>query len=147
MSARTSADPVAVADDDPPRVNLVFVGSPLEQSEVTRRLEEIRAAADTLDARDPNLVTRLSDQRADPLITPVGVAWLAPKRGGVRRGSLVDVLKFVNPRRPSPRMQRRILERDADRLHVVVGAPARLSELRTRFARVAGHDLQGAEFG
>ena len=113
-------------------MHLVFADSTVERAEVSRRLDELGADGDAVDARDPNLARRLSTQASDPLITPIGVAWLPPERGGVRRGSVIDVLRLANPRRPSSRSQRRILDRDPDRSRVVVGAPARLSELRGR---------------
>jgi glycerol-3-phosphate O-acyltransferase len=130
-----------------PRVHLVFADSTVERTEVGRRLDEMGADGEAVDARDPNLAGRLSDQPSDPLITPIGVAWLPPERGGVRRGSVIDVLRLANPRRPSSRVQRRILDRDPDRSRVVVGAPARLSELRGRFVKIEGGDAGDAEFG
>jgi glycerol-3-phosphate O-acyltransferase len=147
VSARTSPVVAAVTGDDGPRVHLVFAESVVERSEVARRLGEIGAAGPTVDARDPDLARALLDQPSDPLITPVGIAWLPPERGGVRRGSVVDVLRLANPRRPSTRLQRRILDRDPDRSRVVVGAPARLSELRERFASLGGAHVGDAEFG
>jgi glycerol-3-phosphate O-acyltransferase len=81
------------------------------------------------------------------LIAPAGLAWLPPERGGVRRGSVVDLLMLADPRRPSVRAQRRILEGDPARSRLVVGAPARLSELRERFAAVTGGAPSDSEFG
>jgi glycerol-3-phosphate O-acyltransferase len=130
-----------------PGVHLVFADSTVERTEVGRRLDEMGADGDAVDARDPNLARRLSNEGSDPLITPIGVAWLPPERGGVRRGSVIDVLRLANPRRPRSRSQRRILDRDPDRSRVVVGAPARLSELRGRFVSAEGQQAGEAEFG
>jgi glycerol-3-phosphate O-acyltransferase len=60
---------------------------------------------------------------------------------------VVDLLTFANPRRPSVRRQRRILDTDPARSQLVVGAPARLSELRERFATVTGGDPFEGGFG
>src|SRR2546423_1813496 len=124
--------------DEPRNFHLVFAASPVERAEVDRRLGETNEQGGTLDASDPDLPSRLADCPGDPLITPVALAWLPPERGGVRRGSVVDLLTFANPRRPSVRMQRRILGTDPARPRLVVAAPARLGELRERFATVTG---------
>ena len=64
----------------------------------------------------------------------------------MRRGSVVDLLTFVNPRRPSVRSQRRILDTDPARSQLVIGAPARLNELRERFVKVTGGRPTDATF-
>ena len=137
----------ATSGPDPHRtVHLVFAATPVERAEVDRRLGETGRHGEILDAGDPNLPARLAAHAGDPLITPVGLAWLAPERGGVRRGSVVDLLTFVNPRRPSVRSQRRILDTDPARSQLVIGAPARLKELRERFVKVTGGRPTDAAF-
>jgi glycerol-3-phosphate O-acyltransferase len=128
-------------------LHLVFAASAVERNEVDRRLAETGDRGDVVDARDPDLASRLTARPGDPVVTPVGIAWLPPERGGVRRGSVVDLLTFVNPRRPSVRMQRRILDTDPARSQLVIGAPARLSELRERFATVTGASPFDGAFG
>lgn len=127
--------------------HLVFASTPVERAEVERRLRETGRHGESVDARNPDLAMRLAGGGDDPLVTPVALAWLPPERGGVRRGSVVDLLTFVNPRRPGVRKQRRILNTDPARSRLVVGEPARLSELRERFASVTGTSASGTAFG
>src|SRR5262245_25010002 len=93
-------------------VHLVFASSPVEQDEVARWLSGAGEAGTIVNAADPDLALKLASEAGDPLVTPVGVIWLPPERGGVRRASVVDLLTLGNPRRPSARTQRRILRRD-----------------------------------
>ena len=119
-------------------VNLVFADSPVERSQVDDWLSEAGYGGDTVYAGGADLAGRLADSAGDPLVTPVGVAWLPPERGGVRRATVADLLKLANPRRPNARRQRRIVRRDPSRSRVVVGAPALLSDLRARFEASTG---------
>ncbi len=136
------------ADGDQARpVHLVFAATPVERAEIDRRLGETGRRGEAIEAGGPDLASRLAGRADDPLLTPVGLAWLPPERGGVRRGSVVDLLTLVNPRRPSVRRQRRILDTDPARSRLVVGAPARLSELRDRFATVTGTSPFDVAFG
>ena len=128
-------------------MHLVFAATPVERAEIDRRLGETGRRGEAIDAGGPDLASRLAGRADDPLLTPVGLAWLPPERGGVRRGSVVDLLTLVNPRRPSVRRQRRILDTDPARSRLVVGAPARLSELRDRFATVTGTSPSDGAFG
>jgi glycerol-3-phosphate O-acyltransferase len=66
-------------------------------------------------------------------VTPVRVAWLPRERGGARAARVSDLLAFRNPRRPREAEQRRILRSEPDRCPVVVGEPATVSDLRSRF--------------
>ena len=134
-------------DDELLPVQLVFAGSSIERAEVTRRLDECGVGGARIDAGDPALASWLAACSSDLLIVPTGLAWLAPERGGVRRGSVLDLLMFSDPHRPSVRAQRRILDADPARVRLVVGAPARLSELRERFAAVTGGAPVEDEFG
>ncbi|TSD96673.1 glycerol-3-phosphate 1-O-acyltransferase [Skermania sp. ID1734] len=68
----------------------------------------------------------------DPLILPVRVLWLPPERDGVRRARLSDLATLSNPRNPNRLMQKWIVRNAPDRHRVLIGEPARLSELRTR---------------
>src|SRR5438552_3402422 len=72
------------------------------------------------------------------------------RRGGgicARRRANAMVRAVANPRRPRARTQRRILSTDPARARLLLGAPARLSELRERFARVTGRTSVDGAFG
>jgi glycerol-3-phosphate O-acyltransferase len=129
------------------RVNLVFAESPVERSQVDDWLTETGQSGETVYATGPDLASRLAGRPGDPLVTPVGVAWLPPERRGVRRATVVDALTLANPRRPNARRQRRIVRRDPARSRVVVGAPASLSDLRARFERTTGRAPADDGFG
>jgi glycerol-3-phosphate O-acyltransferase len=85
-----------------------------------------------VDSTDPLLATKFEDS-GDTRVTPVRVAWLPRKRAGTRVARLSDLLAFRNPRRPREGAQRRILRREPDRCRVIVGEPATIDEMRTRF--------------
>jgi glycerol-3-phosphate O-acyltransferase len=75
---------------------------------------------------------RLEDE-SDPLLVPLRVAWLAPERDGRRRASLLDLLAFGDPRDPSRLRQEWLVRRYPDRVHIVAGEAAPVSDLRTRW--------------
>ncbi len=75
---------------------------------------------------------------ADPQIVPVRVAWLPRKRDGDRKARLRDVIALRDPRRPKPSAQARIARAEPDRSRVIKGEPARVSDLRRRFAAQNG---------
>ncbi|GGK58795.1 glycerol-3-phosphate acyltransferase [Nocardia camponoti] len=81
-----------------------------------------------LDARA--LSTRLVKRGDDPLVVPIRVLWLPPERDGVRRVTFADLALLTNPRKPNRLVQRRLVRKEPDRHRILVGAPARLSELR-----------------
>lgn len=80
---------------------------------------------------------------SDPAVTPVRVTWLPRERRGARAALLRDLVAFRNPRRPREAEQRRILRRQPDRCRVVVGEPAKVSELRARFEGGGGEGDDG----
>jgi glycerol-3-phosphate O-acyltransferase len=80
---------------------------------------------------------RLSEED-DPLCIPVRVAWLAKEIDGVRRVRFSDIFKPGDPRDPNLFTQRLILKRHPDRCRIVVGDPARASELQTRWNAPTG---------
>lgn len=86
---------------------------------------------------DPLLSERLA-REDDPLCVPIRVAWLAPERDGVRKVRLIDVLKPGDPRDPNPLEQAYILKRHPDRCRIVVGPPARKSDLEKRWSSPTG---------
>ena len=99
-------------------------------------------------APDPRLEARLSTED-DPLMAPLRVAWLPPKRNGMRSVRFRDLLSG-DPRDPGPLRQLWIQRRHPDRCRVVAGEPASASQLRDRWRRAAGtdaaHTLGLAEF-
>jgi len=91
------------------------------------------------------LAAALAGEAGDPQVTPVRVAWLPRERGGARAARVSDLLALRNPRRPREAEQRRILRTEGDRCRVVVGEPAPVSDLRSRFEN-GGDDGELAEF-
>ncbi len=83
-----------------------------------------------LDLDAKAITKRLVGRQDDPLVVPVRVLWLPPERDGVRRVTFADLAMLTNPRKPNRLVQRRLLRTEPDRHRVLVGAPARLSELR-----------------
>jgi len=67
----------------------------------------------------------------NPLLVPLRVAWLAPRRDGVRSVRLVDLLKLGDPRDPDLLRQYFILARAPDRCRILIGEPAGAGELTT----------------
>ncbi len=84
----------------------------------------------------------------DPLCVPIRVVWLAKERDGVRRVRISDMFKPGDPRDPNVAMQRWILKRHPDRCRVIVGEPARKSDLETRWSAPIGRGpADGTTFG
>ncbi len=76
----------------------------------------------------------------DTRFSPLRVAWLAGKRGGVRAARWSDLLTFGDPRDPGRLRQRWTLRFHPDRCRVVAGEPAPLSQLRDRWRQAGGSD-------
>ena len=76
----------------------------------------------------------------DPLLAPLRVAWLPPKRDGVPRARLARLLSIGDPRDPGRLRQAQVLRRHPDRCRVVLAEPAPASELRARWHRAGGTD-------
>jgi glycerol-3-phosphate O-acyltransferase len=73
-------------------------------------------------------------QGDDPLLAPLRVVWLPPKRAdGTRHVSIRDVLLRGDPFDPSAGRQRLILARERERCRIAPGEPAPLSDLRARW--------------
>ena len=125
------------ADRSTDVIVLRFASTATERGALDEWLQQTRPStgkARVLDEGDPRLGEALAGD-GDPLIAPVRVAWLPRERGGVRRARLRDLLAARNPRRPGAGAQARILRQEPDRCRVVVGEPARVSELRARLER------------
>ena len=86
---------------------------------------------------DPAIDERLHEED-DPLLVPVRIAWLPEQRDGVRSVTLKDVLRLGDPRDPDHLRQRYLLARYPDRCRVVVGTPARRSEIEARWTEPEG---------
>ena len=114
---------------------LLFGETPAEQSLLQAWMEDLDAdGVGHVRAGRGELAQRLAaDGQDDPEIVPVRVAWLPRERGGDRTARVRDVLTLRDPRRPSPNAQAKIARQEPDRFRVVVGEPARVSELRRRF--------------
>ena len=78
----------------------------------------------------------------DPLLVPLRVAWLGPRRESRRIPRLVDLLTYGDPRDPNRLVQKLFVRFRPDWIKVVVGDAARLSALKTRWveARTAQPD-------
>jgi glycerol-3-phosphate O-acyltransferase len=86
---------------------------------------------------DPSIDQRLSHED-DPLLVPVRVAWLPKKRDGLRRVTIRDSFRIGDPRDPNTFQQRAILAQDPDRARIIVGDPARRSEIERRWTEPEG---------
>jgi glycerol-3-phosphate O-acyltransferase len=86
---------------------------------------------------DPIIDSRLAEED-DPLLVPVRVSWLAQERDGVRRLTLRDAVRFGDPRDPNTFQQRLILNAHPDRCRIIVGQPARKSEIIQRWVEPEG---------
>jgi glycerol-3-phosphate O-acyltransferase len=91
-----------------------------------------RLVAATAQALGPEL------NDGDPLVVPVRVAWLPRERDGDRRLRWSDVLALSNPRRPPRRVQARIAASEPDRCRLIIGEPARVSDLHRRWLEASG---------
>lgn len=69
----------------------------------------------------------------DPLLVPLRVVWLAPRRHGRRSVSFADLFRLTDPRVPDPIRQLAIVRFSPDRCWVVVGEPATASSLRAEW--------------
>ena len=135
---------------DRPLWFLVEASGPVEKDLIASWLRSHRpagAAVETIDLpsrrrRGRDGLDRLREEPSpDPLLVPVRVAWLSPLRRR-RVPRLLDLITLGDPRDPNRLLQRLIVRFRPDRVRVITGDPAPLSELRTRWvdARVARPD-------
>lgn len=88
---------------------------------------------------DPRLEAALATDD-DPLLAPLRVAWLPPGDDGARGATLSDVFTCGDPRDPSVLRQEWVRRRHPERVRIVAGEPAPLSELRRRWREAGGVD-------
>lgn len=74
-------------------------------------------------------------RRDDPLLVPLRVAWLGPRRRGRRIPRLLDLLTLGDPRDPNRLLQELFVRYRPDRIRIVVGNSATLGELRERWVQ------------
>jgi glycerol-3-phosphate O-acyltransferase len=68
----------------------------------------------------------------DTLVAPLRVAWL-PSADDINSGPRLRNLIFGDPRHPSARRGRKILEQAPERMHLISGKPDSVANLRARF--------------
>jgi glycerol-3-phosphate O-acyltransferase len=69
---------------------------------------------------------------ADTLVAPLRIAWL-PTEEDIESGPRLRNLFFGDPRHPKANRARKILAEAPERMHLLVGAPDSVANLRTRF--------------
>ena len=76
----------------------------------------------------------------DTIIAPLRVVWASPEDDSFTRGRLRHLV-LGDPRKPSVRHARRILAEHPERIHLMVGAPDTMANLRQRFE--SHHSVDG----
>ncbi|KAB7745136.1 glycerol-3-phosphate 1-O-acyltransferase [Nostocoides sp. F2B08] len=84
-------------------------------------------------------------QYAEALILPVRVAWLPSVQRDESTSRWSELALMATPRRPASWIQRRLAARDPERQRVLTGAPALLSQLRSRHRRAVGSHAEDPE--
>ncbi len=125
----------------PSRLVLAMTRTALERRLVDTWLHETAPAelrtALVVDADPASLAARLVDDD-DAVVQPVRVAWLPRQRDGRWPVQWGDAVSLTGALLSSERQQERIAADEPDRCRVVVGDPARVSDLRRRHAEEAG---------
>ncbi len=67
------------------------------------------------------------------IVAPLRIAWLPPEEV-INSGPRLRDFLFGDPRRPNAKRGRKISEETPDRMHLIVGKPGTIVELRSRFA-------------
>ena len=80
----------------------------------------------------PFLVAALSEPD-NAIVAPLRIAWLPPE-SVINSGPRVRDLLFGDPRRPNSKRGRKILDESPERMHLIIGRPDSLINLRARFA-------------
>src|SRR5436305_240412 len=122
-----------------PSVLLLYARTPVEEKVLRGWAADRRQAGEVpVHAGRGELLDQITRDDGDPEVVPVRVAWLPRERDGHRRARLRDVVALNDPRRPSAGAQERIARQEPERYRVVVGEPAKVSELRRRFEAEGG---------
>jgi len=98
-----------------------------------RPAKQGKVATAALDAR-----LRAGD---DPLLSPLRVAWLPARNDATPLRRMWSLVVFGDPSDPGRLRQWWLSRRRSERFRVIVGEPARLSELRSRWRQAAGAGL------
>ncbi len=137
-----------------PLLFLLDAASPFEEQILRTWIEENRPdSSDPAAAQAVRVPTSRSRRRSqlgplepalatseDPLLAPLRVPWLAPRREGRHEAGFSDLFGFGDPRDPGRLRARWIRRNEPERCRVVVAEPAPASELRARW-RAAGSEL------
>ena len=75
-------------------------------------------------------------------IAPLRIAWL-PSQAAINSGPRLRDLIFGDPRHPSARRGRNIIEQEPQRMHLIAGIPDSVANLRERFEH--NHNVEGGE--
>jgi glycerol-3-phosphate O-acyltransferase len=122
-----------------PTLVLADVHTEVERELLTNWVVREHPGAKLVEADDPRLIDWL--RSGDALVVPVRVTWLPTDREGDGQSRLSDLILLRDPRRPWAWMQRRIAERQPDRVRVTAGEPATTADLRRRCqAETGGSD-------
>jgi glycerol-3-phosphate O-acyltransferase len=121
---------------------LAFVDTKAERTALENWLlterEDGERAPEMVEATDAFLGVRLLERGDDPEVVPVRVAWLPIERSGATPLRVKDLLTLSNPRHPRHRTQQRILRTHPDRVRILQGASARVTQMGMRFREVTG---------
>ena len=139
-------EPAWPVDETSPAIFLIDASSNLEQRLMRAWIDRNRPSGASVEPVcipasrrrrqgcriDPGLESRM-ERDDDPVLVPLRIAWLAPRRDGTRSVRLADLLKLGDPRDPDLLRQYLIMAKAPDRCQILVGEPARSSELITRW--------------
>jgi glycerol-3-phosphate O-acyltransferase len=148
VSAKVSGDPLPQWPA-PAGKRVVFIldcTTPTERGVVERWAAQARPAGTTAeqvtfvaipakfdDARIyTGQIEALVKEGSDALLAPVRVAWLPREHKGERSARLSDLIMMRDPRKPSEKEQKRIVQVEPDRCRVVAALPATVGELDSR---------------
>ncbi len=117
------------------------------EEEVLRGWVEHHANADNLAFEAPQVCIDLKDERTgfdsgqlvmslalpdSTLIAPLRIAWTPSEEGALTLGRLRHLITG-DPRKPSPRRGKKILSTAPERVHLMVGKPDTMANLKQRF--------------
>jgi glycerol-3-phosphate O-acyltransferase len=77
-------------------------------------------------------ISTLVNEAPDTLLAPVRIAWLPREHKGERSARLSDLIMMRDPRKPTEKEQKRVVQIEPDRCRVVAAQPASVAELDAR---------------